>query len=61
MTDPGDDGRRSFIRTHTRLASPPLLPEIRLHLAEEAMALWQMTADELVAADVALPFWAFAW
>jgi predicted nicotinamide N-methyase len=51
----------AFIRANTRLAAPPLVPEIRLHLADEAMELWRMTADALADADIALPFWAFAW
>ncbi len=29
-----------FIRAHTRLITPPLVPEVRLHLAAEAIGLW---------------------
>jgi predicted nicotinamide N-methyase len=61
MSDGAGDARGAFIRANTRLMAPPLLPEIRLHLADEAVALWQMTARELAADDVAPPFWAFAW
>ena len=35
--------RAAFIRTHTRLMAVPHAPEIMLHLADEATALWQKT------------------
>ncbi|MEQ1519956.1 MAG: methyltransferase [Aestuariivirga sp.] len=40
---------------------PPLVPEIRLHLAHEAVPLWQKTEEELGEMGLAPPFWAFAW
>lgn len=52
---------RAFILANTRVLSPPLVPEIRLHLAEETLAIWQKTEDELHALNVPPPFWAFAW
>ncbi|MBV9279884.1 MAG: methyltransferase [Chloroflexi bacterium] len=51
--------RRAFILQNTRLHSPPLLPELRLHLADEITPLWQMTEEEMGA--MSPPFWAFAW
>ena len=53
--------RTTFIRAHTRLQPVPHAPEIRLHLADEATALWQKTEDELGAIGLPPPFWAFAW
>ena len=50
-----------FIRANTRLMAPPLVPEIRLHLAEESLPIWQKTEDELGAINVPPPYWAFAW
>jgi len=50
-----------FIRANTVLQAPPHVPEIRLHLADEALPLWQKTEDELAEAGLALPYWAFAW
>ena len=50
-----------FIRTSTALLSPPHVPEIRLHLADEAIALWEKTEEELHEMGVPPPFWAFAW
>lgn len=54
-------GRRAFIQANTRLLRPPLVPEMILHLAEESLAIWQKTEDELQAINVPPPFWAFAW
>lgn len=51
----------AFIRANTRLLPVPYAPEIHLHLADEATALWQKTEDELDAIGLPPPFWAFAW
>ena len=56
MTDPS-----SFIRANTALVSPPLVPEISLHLATEVVPLWQLTEEELSLQGVPPPYWAFAW
>src|SRR5215212_9119167 len=53
--------KTAFILAHTRLQSPPLLPEVRLYLADAITPLWQMTEAELGARGVPPPFWAFAW
>ncbi len=50
-----------FIRANTRLLAPPLVPELRLWLADEAVPLWKKTEEELGEMGVAPPFWAFAW
>jgi predicted nicotinamide N-methyase len=50
-----------FIRANTMLQTPPHVPEIRLHLASEALPLWKKTEDELTEAGLPLPYWAFAW
>ncbi|HLF21868.1 MAG TPA: methyltransferase [Aestuariivirga sp.] len=41
--------------------APPLVPEIRLHLAHEAVPVWQKTEEELGEIGLPPPFWAFAW
>src|SRR5438132_12080611 len=56
MTDPTE-----FIRANTALVSPPLVPEIKLHLATEVVPLWRLTEEELQAQGVPPPYWAFAW
>jgi predicted nicotinamide N-methyase len=53
--------RRSFILENTALLSPPLVPEVRLHLAHEAVPLWEKTEEELGEIGLPPPFWAFAW
>ena len=52
---------RDFILANTRLISPPLLPEIRLHLAEESLPIWEKTEEQLGEINVPPPYWAFAW
>jgi predicted nicotinamide N-methyase len=50
-----------FIEANTRLLPVPLVSEIRLHLAEESMPIWQKTEEELGRLNVPPPWWAFAW
>lgn len=54
-------GYAEFIAANTKLLAPPHVPEIRLHLAEESLPIWQKTEDELGQMNVPPPFWAFAW
>ena len=51
----------AFIRANTKLLTPPLVPELRLHLAEESLPIWQKTEEQLGEMNVPPPFWAFAW
>ena len=53
--------REAFIRKHTELLAPPLVPEVKLYLAHEAVPIWQKTEEELGAMGLPPPFWAFAW
>jgi predicted nicotinamide N-methyase len=53
--------RRSFIQAQTTIATPPLIPEIKLHLATEITPIWQATEATLEANDLPPPYWAFAW
>jgi predicted nicotinamide N-methyase len=50
-----------FVRQNTSLLAPPLVPEVRLHLAHEAVPIWQKTEEELGEIGLPPPFWAFAW
>ena len=52
---------QTFIRANTRLLAPPLVPEIKLHLAEESLPIWQKTEEELGEMNIPPPYWAFAW
>ena len=53
--------RSAFILANTRLMTPPLVPEIRLHLAEESLPIWRKTEEELGEMGLPPPYWAFAW
>lgn len=58
---PAERDWATFIRANTRLLPPPLVPEIRLHLAEESLPIWRKTEEELGEMNVPPPYWAFAW
>jgi predicted nicotinamide N-methyase len=53
--------KAAFIRANTVLAAPPLVPEIKLHLATEITPLWQATEVALATHQLPPPYWAFAW
>lgn len=57
----GTGEKERFIRANTALLPVPHVPEIHLHVAHEAMELWQRTEDELAEIGLPPPFWAFAW
>lgn len=50
-----------FVRRNTAITAPPLVPEIRLHLAGEITPIWRATEESLARSEVPPPFWAFAW
>jgi predicted nicotinamide N-methyase len=50
-----------FILANTTLCPVPHVPEIRLHVADEALPIWEKTEEELGAIGLPPPFWAFAW
>jgi len=52
---------RAFVRRETRLVDVPGLPGVRLHLADDVMAMCRLTGRELGQPDPDLPYWAFAW
>jgi predicted nicotinamide N-methyase len=49
-----------FVLANTRLAAVPLAPEVWLHLADEAIELWERTESDQ-GGQLPPPFWAFAW
>ncbi len=51
----------AFLRAHTAIDRPALVPEIALHLATEITPIWQATETWLAENNIAPPFWAFAW
>src|SRR5215471_2369762 len=50
-----------FVQRNTVVAAPPLVPEIRLHLATEITPIWHATEESLARTALPPPFWAFAW
>lgn len=56
MSDPA-----SFIAAQTVIAQPPLVPEIRLHLATAITPIWEATEADLARINLPPPYWAFAW
>ena len=50
-----------FVRRNTAIATPPLVPEIRIHLATEITPIWQATEETFARSALPPPFWAFAW
>jgi predicted nicotinamide N-methyase len=55
------DSFAAFIEANTVIATPPLVPEIRLRLATEITPIWQATETEMRQANLPPPFWAFCW
>jgi len=51
----------TFVRNNTTISAPPLVPEIRLHLASEISPIWHAAEEILARGAVPPPFWAFAW
>jgi len=52
---------RKFIRANTKLASPPLLPELKIHLGEDIDNFWVKSKEEVGEISPWLPYWAFTW
>jgi predicted nicotinamide N-methyase len=51
-----------FIRAQTRLAAPPLIPEITLRLSQaEPTVLWEHLEQASGRSDLPPPFWAYPW
>lgn len=56
-----DRAGAAFVLANTELLAPPLVPEIKLHLATQSLPIWEKTEAELGAVNVPPPYWAFAW
>ncbi len=61
MTIPIIADKNAFIRANTRLRPVPLVPEISIYVADEAVPLWHKTEEEIGEEGLPPPFWAFAW
>jgi predicted nicotinamide N-methyase len=52
---------RELVLSRTRLQSPPVVPELELHLADDMDEAWAALQRELDDGELPPPFWAFAW
>ena len=50
-----------FVRAHTRPGRPSLVPEVRLQVADDVVALWEALEAGDVDPGSDPPFWAAAW
>jgi len=57
----GFNDPEGFVAENTRLLPVPHVPEILLHVADEALPIWEKTEEELGEIGLPPPFWAFAW
>jgi predicted nicotinamide N-methyase len=55
------DHGEAFIRENCSLRPVPLVPEIVLHLAEDAFGVWEEAERAAHGTELPPPFWAFAW
>ncbi|HVJ93162.1 MAG TPA: methyltransferase, partial [Labilithrix sp.] len=53
--------RRAFVLEQTRLASVPLVPELRVFQARSVNAVWFETARWLDDDTIDVPFWCVPW
>jgi predicted nicotinamide N-methyase len=51
----------AFVRSTTRLAAVPFVPEISLYQADDIYALWAQTERHLGRAGLSPPFWGVPW
>lgn len=51
----------AFIRRHTGLERPPLVPELRFWLATEVTPIWQSSEAYFDEIGIDPPYWAFCW
>jgi len=49
------------VLAHTRVRQAPFVPEVRLHLADDSLELWEVTQVAVDHGELPPPFWAFVW
>ncbi len=52
---------QELVRSATRLATVPLVPEVKLHLLMPDHPLWHATPEEAAREGLVMPYWAVAW
>lgn len=58
---PAEEDPRAYVAGNSVVQTAPLVPEIKLHLADERAPLWTKTQRDLWDDGIVLPYWAFAW
>ncbi|HEX8581454.1 MAG TPA: 50S ribosomal protein L11 methyltransferase [Acidimicrobiales bacterium] len=51
----------AFVRAHTQVRRPSCVPEVRLHVADDVVVLWEAMEAADGGAGETPPFWAAAW
>ncbi len=58
---PAEEDPQAYVAGNSVVQTAPLVPEIKLHLADERAPLWNKTQRDLWDDGIVLPYWAFAW
>lgn len=58
---PAEVDPHAYVAGNSVVQTAPLVPEIKLHLADERAPLWNKTQRDLWDDGIVLPYWAFAW
>lgn len=58
---PAETDPQAYVAGNSVVQTAPLVPEIKLHLADERAPLWNKTQRDLWDDGIVLPYWAFAW
>lgn len=61
MPDPLHAPNVRLVKKVTEVTTPPLCPEIQLHLVTQRCALWRGTDADLDELGLDPPYWAFGW
>lgn len=57
----GQADPQGYVAGNSVVQAAPLVPEIKLHLADDRAPLWNKTQRDLWDDGIVLPYWAFAW
>jgi len=55
------DEADAFVRANSSLRPVPMVPELTLYLADDAIGVWEASERDARRTELPPPFWAFAW
>ena len=61
LTEVGVPTPPSFVLASTEVQAHPLVPEVRLHLANDPIELWEAAEEAMGRQELDPPFWASVW